>query len=106
MTHKVKKDYDRNQMKKELKDDLDDFIEEKGPEFKSLVDDICERNKNRWELLDALKDAMERYPDLRLGQLISNCISPSAVDDLFYVEDIDLKEKLRLTYLKKDWEKK
>ena len=46
------------------------------------------RNPNRIRpLLDALATAWEKYPDLRLGQLLENANTEKTNIPLFYVED-------------------
>jgi len=46
------------------------------------------------EVLDEIKKAWERYPDLRLGQLIENIVGRSPYP-LFYIEDEDLVKRIR-----------
>ena len=45
------------------------------------------------EVLDRLFDAWEITPSLRLGQLLENA-KPNNLDDLFYIEDYKLLEKV------------
>ena len=47
-------------------------------------------------LLHAIADAQERYPGLRLGQLIANALP--AGKDIFYLEDNELAMLIYLTY--------
>jgi uncharacterized protein YihD (DUF1040 family) len=46
-------------------------------------------------LLDALKEAWEKHPDLRLGQLIVSVTPCDFGNDPFYVEDDDMLIALR-----------
>lgn len=47
-------------------------------------------------VLETLKETWEKYPDLRLGQLISilGIINNKGTPDIFYVEDEDLVNRL------------
>lgn len=49
------------------------------------------------EILKAIEKEWKKYPDLRLGQLLVNVISEY---NMFYVEDEDLVEKLKLYEMK------
>ena len=49
------------------------------------------------EILDKLKEVWEKYPDLRLGQLIDNVVGRSP-HPLFYIEDKDLVERVKKFY--------
>ncbi len=52
------------------------------------------RNPNRIPvILDEIKKVWEQYPDLRLGQLISNVFS-----DPYFIEDEDLAQALKTFY--------
>jgi uncharacterized protein YihD (DUF1040 family) len=43
------------------------------------------------EVLESIRTAWERYPDLRLGQLITNAvIEGTGRPDAFYVEDAEM----------------
>lgn len=53
------------------------------------------RNPNRiYEILNLLQRGWEKIPDLRFGQLIENLKRYIGVDDLFYIEDDELVEKI------------
>ena len=53
------------------------------------------RNPNRiYEILNLLQRGWEKVPDLRFGQLIENLKRYIDVDDLFYIEDDELVEKI------------
>ena len=53
------------------------------------------RNPNRiYEILNLLQRGWEKVPDLRFGQLIENLKKYIDVDDLFYIEDDELVEKI------------
>ena len=53
------------------------------------------RNPNRiYEILNLLQRGWEKMPDLRFGQLIENLKRYIDVDDLFYIEDGELVEKI------------
>jgi len=54
------------------------------------------RDANRINtVLSGLKDIWEKYPDLRLGQLICNVVRDPA---LYYIEDEDLVKALKEFY--------
>jgi uncharacterized protein YihD (DUF1040 family) len=54
------------------------------------------RDVNRIEIvLDRIKELWKKYPDLRLGQLISNVIRDPA---LYYIEDEDLVDLIETFY--------
>lgn len=56
------------------------------------------RNPNRIDrILNEIRLIWKQYPDLRLGQLILNVIEDPA---LYYIEDEELVELLKQTYLK------
>lgn len=56
------------------------------------------RNPNRIDrILNEIRIIWKQYPDLRLGQLILNVIENPA---LYYIEDEELVELLKQTYLK------
>lgn len=56
------------------------------------------RNQNRIDrILNEIRKIWKQYPDLRLGQLILNVIEDPA---LYYIEDEELVELLKQTYLK------
>lgn len=56
------------------------------------------RNPNRIDrILNEIRTIWKQYPDLRLGQLILNVIENPA---LYYIEDEELVELLKQTYLK------
>ena len=53
------------------------------------------RNPNRiYEILNLLQRGWEKMPDLRFGQLSENLKRYIDVDDLFYIEDDELVEKI------------
>jgi uncharacterized protein YihD (DUF1040 family) len=55
------------------------------------------RDKNRIKpLLELIESIWEQYPDLRLGQLMTNAAHKSGwrIDGLFFIEDDLLKEGL------------
>ena len=53
------------------------------------------RNPNRIpEVLAALQQCWEKVPDWRFGQLIENLKKYMGVEDLFYVEDDQIVEKI------------
>ena len=53
------------------------------------------RNPNRiYEILNLLQRGWEKVPDLRFGQLIENLKRYINIDDLFYIEDDELVEKI------------
>ena len=49
------------------------------------------------DILDRISKIWEKYPDLRLGQLLLNCFSDPL---LYYIEDDKLIEALESYYLK------
>lgn len=54
------------------------------------------RDVNRIDvILSEIKNIWEKYPDLRLGQLICNVVRDPA---LYYIEDKKLVEKLKEFY--------
>lgn len=53
-------------------------------------------------VLMAIEYAWEKYPELRLCQLLSNAASALYPDDLFYVEDADLVKALESFQSKSD----
>lgn len=59
----------------------------KAPENRALT--LAQKK----EVLDRLFDAWEITPSLRLGQLLENA-KPNNLDDLFYIEDYKLLEKV------------
>jgi len=50
------------------------------------------------ELLDLIEAIWTKYPDLRLGQLLSNRMILLEGTDLFYLEDNELYKKLCEVY--------
>ena len=53
------------------------------------------RDPNRiYEIMTLLQAGWQKVPDWRFGQLIENLTRYIGVDDLFYVEDDKLKEKI------------
>lgn len=55
------------------------------------------RNPNRIDrILNEIRIIWKQYPDLRLGQLILNVVEDPA---LYYIEDEELVELLKQTYL-------
>jgi len=46
-------------------------------------------------VLATIEELWTRYPQLRLGQLIGNCFH---TEDIYYIEDRKLVEKLKETY--------
>ena len=53
------------------------------------------RDPNRIpEVLATLQQGWEKVPDWRLGQLIENLKRYISVNDLFYIEDDELVEKI------------
>ena len=53
------------------------------------------RNPNRiYEILNLLQRGWEKVPDLRFGQLIENLKRYINIDDLFYIEDDEMVEKI------------
>lgn len=55
------------------------------------------RDPNRIEsVLDAIRRCWVEQPDLRLGQLLSNCLMSNCAygDNLFYIEDDKLIKRL------------
>ena len=53
------------------------------------------RNPNRiYEILNLLQRGWEKVPDWRLGQLIENLKRYINIDDLFYIEDDKMIEKI------------
>ena len=53
------------------------------------------RNPNRiYEILNLLRRGWEKVPDWRLRQLIENLKRYINIDDLFYIEDDELVEKI------------
>lgn len=53
------------------------------------------RDPNRIpEVLTMLQQGWEKVPDWRLGQLIENLKRYISVNDLFYIEDDELVEKI------------
>ena len=53
------------------------------------------RDPNRIpEVLATLQQAWKKFPDWKLGQLIENLKRYIGVDDLFYIEDDELVEKI------------
>lgn len=54
------------------------------------------RDPNRIpKILVLLKKVWEKYPDLRLGQLVENIARDMGWNDAFYVSDDDLEKELR-----------
>jgi hypothetical protein len=53
-----------------------------------------DRKKN---VIDRLLDVWQRYPDLRLGQLIDNVRV-----NLYYIEDLDLIREIEYSYRDRD----
>jgi len=49
------------------------------------------------EVLSEIRKVWEKYPDLRLGQLIDNIVSRTPCP-LFYIEDEDLVERMEKFY--------
>lgn len=52
----------------------------------------------KMELIESLVNAMFKFPEERIGQLMSNCMafwSDKYSNDLFYVEDKDLLSALK-----------
>lgn len=47
-------------------------------------------------LLEQLRFIWKKYPDMRLGQMLINCVSPSKI---YYIEDEDLSVLLEKQYL-------
>lgn len=47
-------------------------------------------------MLKQIKSMWEKYPDMRLGQLILNSIPPSSKIDLYYLEDDALSKCLEI----------
>lgn len=58
--------------------------------------------KRIWPILKELAVIWNRYPDLRLGQLIGNVAEGTA---LYYAEDDDLIARLKAFYLGEEVEK-
>ncbi len=59
------------------------------------------RDPDRIEyVLDTIRQIWNRYPDLRLCQLIENC-KPNNLHDMYYIEDNDLIKLLDYTYNRK-----
>ena len=53
------------------------------------------RNPNRiYEITNLIQQGWAKVPDWRLGQLIENLKRYIGVDDLFYIEDDVLKERI------------
>lgn len=53
------------------------------------------RNPDRiYEVMTLLQAGWQKVPDWRFGQLVENLKRYIGVDDLFYVEDDKLKEKI------------
>ena len=65
------------------------------------------RNPNRIpEMIELISKVWERYPDLRLGQLIINAALPrDPCPQVFYIEDDVMKERL-LSMLSPQWPNK
>lgn len=62
-------------------------------------------------ILTLVRKIWNKNPDLRFGQLISNIVNIdreytpyTKLDDIFYLEDIELENKLKKV-LEKGWEK-
>lgn len=54
------------------------------------------RNPNRIpKILVLLEKVWEKYPDLRLGQLIENITRDAGWNDAYCIEDDDLEKELR-----------
>lgn len=51
-----------------------------------------------YEVLEYIQDIWEKYPDLRLGQLLCNCVKYEPA--LYFLEDDELIKKLTATYHK------
>ena len=47
-------------------------------------------------MLELIKAAWKKYPDIRLGQLITNCITTE--EDLFYIEDDKLFQRIECIF--------
>lgn len=49
------------------------------------------RDINRIDkILDLVRELWEKYPDQRLGQIMSNYVFDNKIVDMFYVEDEDV----------------
>lgn len=48
-------------------------------------------------ILSTVRDVWEKYPDLRLGQMLGNIADDEV--DLYYVEDDEIEERLKALYL-------
>ena len=60
------------------------------------------RDINRIEpFMNELTEIWRTVPDWRFGQLIENFKTSEQIDDLFYMEDSEILEKLR--HFKKEW---
>ena len=58
------------------------------------------RNPDRIDkILNEIKNIWEKYPDLRLGQLLCNVLRDPA---LYYVEDDQLVESLKKYYIEEN----
>ena len=58
-----------------------------------------QRIKEQDTTLAALRDLWRTYPDLRLGQLLSNVLDPGGATDYYYYDDAEIRE------IFKDWPK-
>lgn len=53
------------------------------------------RDPNRiYEIISLIQVGWQKVPDWRLGQLVENLKRYIGVDDLFYIEDDELKERI------------
>ena len=49
-------------------------------------------------MLTTIKIIWQRYPDLRLLQLLINCLEPGEEKAAYYFEDDDLEKRLKKQY--------
>lgn len=59
------------------------------------------------KFLDVFKQIWKMHPDLRFSQLILNCAKPdkndpSKMEDLYYIEDEELLQRIISTYSNKE----
>ena len=57
--------------------------------------DLEKRERDRYTLLKKLEELSEKYPNLRVGQLILNAV---AAEQLYYLENEELQAALEKLY--------
>ena len=68
--------------------------------FESLSDAIDDIEPLASKALNCLQALIKRTPELRLGQLLINAITPHEPSKLFYMSDKELFEKIKALKVK------